>query len=115
MALNDKEGKRMEEIYIGTKVIAAEPMDEETFRQATGMRFRGEKGPIENARDGYKVRYEDGYVSWSPKETFERAYRMATVNEKRMFMEIGTTLERPEHIRNVYKPGEEPQDMGSDN
>ncbi len=24
---------------------------------------------------GYAVRYEDGYVSWSPKATFEAAYR----------------------------------------
>ena len=24
--------------------------------------------------DGYKVVYEDGYESWSPKETFESAY-----------------------------------------
>ena len=24
--------------------------------------------------DGYKVYYPDGYVSWSPKETFEKAY-----------------------------------------
>ena len=25
--------------------------------------------------DGYKVYYPDGYVSWSPKETFVKAYR----------------------------------------
>jgi hypothetical protein len=25
--------------------------------------------------DGYKVLYPDGYVSWSPKEVFEEAYR----------------------------------------
>jgi hypothetical protein len=24
------------------------------------------------------VVYEDGYASWSPKETFERAYRLVT-------------------------------------
>jgi hypothetical protein len=27
-----------------------------------------------DGRDGYAVKYEDGYTSWSPKETFERAY-----------------------------------------
>ncbi len=26
-------------------------------------------------RPGYKVRYADGYESWSPKEAFEEAYR----------------------------------------
>jgi hypothetical protein len=28
--------------------------------------------------EGYKVVYEDGYESWSPKETFEKAYREVT-------------------------------------
>lgn len=63
--------------YIGTKIIEAEPAK------------RGEcyKGPNmlsveEAARDGYRVRYSDGYVSWSPKEVFEAAYLPVTVNEQ---------------------------------
>ncbi len=59
----------MEKIYIGTKVVAAEPMTEFVFRG-------------EGDREGYKVRYEDGYVSWSPKETFERSYREITEAER---------------------------------
>ena len=46
--------------YIGTKIIEAEPMS------------RGQGG---KAEDGYKVRYPDGYESWSPKGVFEEAYR----------------------------------------
>lgn len=42
--------------YVGTKVVSAWP------------EVRGED-------DGYGVRYEDGYVSWSPKATFEKHYR----------------------------------------
>ena len=30
---------------------------------------------------GYKVIYPDGYVSWSPKEVFEHAYREITEDE----------------------------------
>lgn len=44
---------------------------------------RAEGKLIENAvscDDGYRVRYADGYVSWSPKETFERAYLPVTSN-----------------------------------
>lgn len=39
--------------------------------------FRGWDTPKnENQSDeGYLVQYEDGYISWSPKETFESAYR----------------------------------------
>ena len=42
--------------YIGTKVIMAEPQEKD-------------------GKEGYKVQYEDNYVSWSPKDVFERAYR----------------------------------------
>ena len=30
---------------------------------------------MKNDVEGYRVKYEDGYESWSPKEVFERAYR----------------------------------------
>lgn len=42
--------------YIGTKVIHAEPQ-------------------VRGVAAGYRVRYGDGYVSWSPAEAFEEAYR----------------------------------------
>jgi hypothetical protein len=43
--------------YIGTKIISAEPAN------------------VEGKGQGYFVRYEDGYQSWSPKAAFEAAYR----------------------------------------
>lgn len=33
-----------------------------------------EAWPQEKDGAGYAVKYEDGYVSWSPKEVFEKAY-----------------------------------------
>lgn len=42
--------------YIGVKIVKAEPM-------------------TKDGKAGYKVRYKDGYESWSPKEVFEEAYR----------------------------------------
>ena len=72
----------MEEIYIGTKIVAAEEMDEGTFfltvRPGPGNIWTGDSRP------GFKVRYEGGYISWSPKETFERAYRKMTLKEAEM-------------------------------
>lgn len=29
---------------------------------------------VEEPEDGYLVKYEDGYVSWSPREVFENGY-----------------------------------------
>lgn len=55
--------------YIGTKLIEAEPCaawkDTETHKAG---------------EPGYRVRYADGYESWSPKDVFERAYLPLTVN-----------------------------------
>lgn len=58
--------------YIGTKQIEAEPM---TRGVAWGKHLLREKPSTENFDDeGYHVRYEDGYESWSPKDVFEKAY-----------------------------------------
>ena len=53
--------------YIGTKIIEAEPCK---AWKDTKLHKAGE--------DGYKVRYPDGYESWSPKDVFEEAYREAS-------------------------------------
>lgn len=57
--------------YIGTKLVEAEPawrLNGKVYR--AGTMFGGADRPEE----GYRVRYPDGYESWSPKEVFEKAY-----------------------------------------
>lgn len=61
------------EKFIGTKIIEAEPayrVDGKTVQPTTWPVPEGAK-----AEDGYAVRYPDGYMSWSPKDVFEEAYR----------------------------------------
>jgi hypothetical protein len=58
------------EKYIGVKMIEAEPAKLE--REQAGGYLKG--------ADGYKVRYPDGYESWSPKEVFEKAYMKVVTN-----------------------------------
>ena len=53
-------------IYIGTKIIKAEPQAKDGI-------------------DGYKVQYHDGYISWSPKDTFEESYRLLNPKELKIF------------------------------
>lgn len=68
-----------EKLYIGSKLITAYPLDERTFLGD----FKGQDSEAKReTRPGYKVTYPDGYVSWSPKETFETAYREVTDSEK---------------------------------
>lgn len=68
--------------YIGTKLINATPMTRQAYND-----FRGWQLPADEngADEGYLVEYVDGgkanteaydgYVSWSPDEVFEKAYR----------------------------------------
>jgi hypothetical protein len=58
--------------YLGIKVVSAEPMMRDEAGKA-GL-VRGYSENDENCY-GYRVVYEDGYESWSPKSTFEKAYR----------------------------------------
>ena len=69
--------------YIGTKIIEAEPAYR--CRDGGGKVFitTSPKEAFPNypiVEDGYRVRYPDGYVSWSPKDVFERAYLPLHVN-----------------------------------
>lgn len=58
--------------YIGTKTIHAERMNLGDYNDFRGWKIPENENPN---REGYIVRYEDGYVSWSPKEVFEVSYR----------------------------------------
>lgn len=70
--------------YIGTKTVSATP----------AWRVDGKVYPKDgavpksmNREDGYKVVYEDGYESWSPKDVFEKAYKIAETPVDRMQIE----------------------------
>lgn len=56
--------------YLGVKSIKATPMDRCAFEND---QKRPTTQDCENEQ-GYKVTYSDGYVSWSPKNVFEKAY-----------------------------------------
>lgn len=65
--------------YIGTKIIQATPQ-----QNADG-------------RPGYQVVYEDGYISWSPADVFERAYRKTdamTFGDALVMLEAGMRVAR---------------------
>jgi hypothetical protein len=71
--------------YIGTKVIKAEPMTRLAYNELRGLTVPDDENPSD---EGFLVEYLDGgkanvpgysgYVSWSPKDVFERAYRPAS-------------------------------------
>ena len=83
--------------YKGTKVVSAEPMNEYDAVQKGIARLN-----VDNHewRDGYRVVYEDGYESWSPKNVFEEAYKCAETHIDRMKIEKAELNER---IANLEK------------
>lgn len=54
--------------YVGAKIILAEPQERD-------------------GNPGYAVVYPDGYRSWSPKDTFEAAYREVSLMERALVTE----------------------------
>lgn len=61
-------------MFIGTKVIKAEPMTMKEAQKVLGRKIATLK-PVTVEENGYLVEYKDGYKSWSPKDVFEEAYR----------------------------------------
>lgn len=70
--------------YIGTKMVSAEPA---YLIDGAIYPIGGEVPKVMNRKDGYKVVYEDGYESWSPKDVFEKAYRVAETFVDRLAIE----------------------------
>ena len=62
--------------YIGTKLIEAKPayMVNGTVVLADNFDTPFPVPHDAEVKEGYKVRYPDGYESWSPRDVFERAY-----------------------------------------
>lgn len=69
--------------YIGTKKVEAFPC--QVWKDIEGHKL---------VDDGYRVIYEDGYLSWSPKDVFEKAYKKADTYIDRMEIEYAELNDR---------------------
>lgn len=63
--------KNVMQKYIGTKALVAVLMTLGDYNLHRGWNIPADEDP---AKEGYLVQYEDGYISWSPKEVFEESY-----------------------------------------
>lgn len=65
--------------FVGTKILLAKPMTEKEWL----MQKDGNISPLRELHGyGYLVIYDNGYRSWSPKDVFEKHYRLLTDTEK---------------------------------
>lgn len=81
--------------YIGTKTVNAKPMLLGEFIKQTGRNpYVNDPKVHDNSEEGYIVEYGDSYKSWSPKDVFEKAYKIAETPVDRMQIEASEVNER---------------------
>ena len=92
--------------FIGTKMIMAQPMSRKEYNDYRGWEVPVDEDPTD---EGFLVEYVDGgksnhpghlgYISWSPKDVFERAYRPSTG------LDFGDALRALKAGGRVYRAG----------
>lgn len=92
--------------YIGVKLINAKPMNRLAYNQLRGWEVPVDENPDDEGflveyLDGGKPNHKDfeGYISWSPKDVFERAYGPTTG------MTFGLALEALKKGQKVSRKG----------
>lgn len=92
--------------YIGTKQIKAKPCSLGEFIEKYGRNPYQNANEIHEANEpGYLVEYEDGYQSWSPKNTFDKAYKCADTFLDRMHIEYDELFKKYDAIVNFIESG----------
>ena len=77
--------------YLGKKEVQAERMNE---YQAVELGYARPNEDNHEWREGFHVVYEDGYHSWSPKDVFEKSYKLNEMFSDRLAIEIEELAER---------------------
>lgn len=95
--------------YTGTKKVNATPMNRLDYNNLRGWDLPEDEdgtdaGYLVEYVDGGKANHPDfaGYISWSPKDVFERAYRLNEDQLESMIQEKGLTAPKvtPEDVKN---------------
>lgn len=95
--------------FVGTKSVLATAMTRGDYNEYRGWQIPENEDPKE---EGYLVEYQDGgkpcderhagYISWSPKDVFERSYKPPKLNSSLTF---GEALEHLKNGKKVARSG----------
>lgn len=97
--------------YLGTKLVTAKPM---TRAEAEVVLVKFIKpAKQEYSGEGYLVRYEDGYQSWSPKEVFDKAYKPADNFLDRLIIERDEVQQRLSSLTSALMQEDFQEKVGS--
>ena len=90
--------------YIGTKQIEAEPCTLGNYYKETGKSPYGKDiEGHEETEEGYKVKYEDGYISWSPKDIFDKVYKVADTFVDRLKIELTELSDKQDKLNKFFE------------
>lgn len=85
----------MSKAYIGTKRVTATPMSRLAYNEHRGWKLPEDEN---GADDGFLVQYDNGYITWSPRDVFEASYR-TTDN-----LSFGLAIEALKQGKRVTRP-----------
>lgn len=74
--------------YLCHKIVQAEPMTLGFFETTRNRKMYADDTQHDATAEGYLVKYEDGYESWSPKAVFEAGYRCIETAKDRVQIEL---------------------------
>lgn len=97
--------------YLGTKLVTAKPMTRAEAEVVLGKFIKPAKQ--EYSGEGYLVRYEDGYQSWSPKEVFDKAYKPADNFLDRLIIERDEVQQRLSSLTSALMQEDFQEKVGS--
>lgn len=87
--------------YIGTKQVEAEPMTMGEAYKRNLLQTGRVPNDSEKDNPGFYVRYQDGYESWSPAETFNKAYKLADTPLDRMIIEHQELRDKIDKLKKI--------------
>lgn len=101
--------------HIGTKEVLSTPMNRKDYNDYRGWELPSD----ENGEDeGYLVEYVNGsdsnhkdhkgYISWSPKEQFDNAYKIAETWKDRLSIERDELKTKYDALKSALKNGKVP-------
>lgn len=97
--------------YLGTKLVTAKPMTRVEAEVILGKFIKPSKQ--EYSGEGYLVRYEGGYQSWSPKEVFDKAYKPADNFLDRLIIERDEVQQRLSSLTSALMQEDFQEKVGS--
>ena len=88
--------------YVGVKLVEAAPMTRGDYNIMRGWTIPADEDPND---EGYQVVYSSGYVSWCPKDEFEKQNKQLFKQDNRISQEDVDSWIKQLKIEEIEAPG----------